>query len=417
MTGGVNGLGEQQPGRTRAVGSVLAIVTAGQLPAFLTGALAVQIREDLGFSVARLGLAVGIFFVAAAAGSGVLGGLVERIGWRAGMRLAVAASTISLLGVSGAARSWTGLVVFLLIGGAGNAIAQPAANLSLARLVPAASHGLVFGVKQSAIPLATLLGGLAVPLVALTIGWRWTYVIAAIAAVLAATGIPRGSPEQDLDLPPNPSATGAEAARRSIPSLRPLVLLAVAGGLGAMVGNSLGAFLVSSSVEAGVDPGAAGILLAVGSVVGLAMRVGLGWAADRFAFQPTHAMSLLLVIGALGCLLLARQQTAAIVGGTLLGFGAGWAWPGLFHLAVVRSHSYAPATATGISQTGVFLGAAAGPILFGAVVEGGGYGPAWMVTAALASASACLAMVASRELRGARRMPARTVGRDQGHQG
>ena len=62
-------------------------------------------------------------------------------------------------------------------------------------------------------------------------------------------------------------------------------------------------------------------------------------------------------------------------------FGSGWAWPGLFNLAIVRLNPAAPAAATGITQTGVYVGALSGPIAFGVIVDQVGYGWAWTVAA------------------------------------
>src|SRR5829696_7279082 len=58
-----------------------------------------------------------------------------------------------------------------VIAGLANAVSHTAANLSLAREVPASRQGLSFGIKQAAIPVATLLAGLAVPTIAVTLGW------------------------------------------------------------------------------------------------------------------------------------------------------------------------------------------------------------------------------------------------------
>ena len=69
-------------------------------------------------------------------------------------------------------------------------LGQLASNLTLARSVPASRLGLSFGIKQAAIPIATLLAGAAVPTVALTIGWRWAYLIGAAVALLAAARDP-----------------------------------------------------------------------------------------------------------------------------------------------------------------------------------------------------------------------------------
>ncbi|MGB3682885.1 MAG: MFS transporter, partial [Rubrobacteraceae bacterium] len=151
----------------------VAVATAGVMPAFLTGGLAVQVREELGFGEAALGLAVALFFASSAAASVVLGRLVERVGSHRSMRVAAVGSAASLLGVAVFARSWSLLIGCLVVGGFANAIAHPATHLSLAREIPPHRQGFSFGIKQAAIPTATLLAGLAVPVVALTVGWRW----------------------------------------------------------------------------------------------------------------------------------------------------------------------------------------------------------------------------------------------------
>jgi hypothetical protein len=67
--------------------------------------------------------------------------------------------------------------------------------------------------------------------------------------------------------------------------------------------------------------------------------------------------------------------------GTLFVFGAGWGWPGLFNLSVVRNNPNAPGAATGITQTGTYVGAVAGPLAFGAIAEGASFSIAWLVVA------------------------------------
>ncbi|HEV2744459.1 MAG TPA: MFS transporter, partial [Rubrobacter sp.] len=131
------GTSEEKPLDYRPVLLAVAVATAGVLPAFLTGGLAVQIRAEMGFGSAALGLAVALFFVSASTASVIMGRLVERIGSHHGMRLAVFGSAASLLCVALFAGSWTGLVVCLVFGGLFNAVAHPATHLSLAREVPA----------------------------------------------------------------------------------------------------------------------------------------------------------------------------------------------------------------------------------------------------------------------------------------
>ena len=364
----------------RAVLLAVAVATATVLPAFLTGGLAVQVRGDMGFGEAALGLAVAVFFVASSVLSAPMGRVVERIGAHRGMRLAAAGSAAALLGVALLARSWSGLVACLLLGGLANAVSHPATHLYLAREVPAGRQGLSFGIKQSAIPAATLLAGLAVPAVALTFGWRWAFAGGAALALVVALLAPAGEA-------PAGGGRRIKEARAGDVRTASLVLLALGIGLGSTAATPLGAFVVESSVAAGIREGNAGLLLALGSAVGIVVRVTLGHLADGMSGGRLRLVAAMLGVGVVGFVLLATGAGSLLVIGTLLAFGAGWGWPGLFNFAVVRSNPGAPAAATGITQTGASGGAALGPLLFGVVVEASSYGVAWLACGAMALAA------------------------------
>ena len=79
------------------------------------------------------------------------------------MRLAAGPSPGAGLVLAATARLVRHLVVPIAVAGSANALCQPAANLLIARAVPAHRQGLAFAVKQSAIPMSTLLAGVAVP--------------------------------------------------------------------------------------------------------------------------------------------------------------------------------------------------------------------------------------------------------------
>lgn len=89
----------------------------------------------------------------------------------------------------------------------------------------------------------------------------------------------------------------------------------------------------------------------------------------------------MLAIGSLGYLMLASGDGVLVVPGALIAFGAGWGWPGMFNFAVVHQHRSAPATATGFTQMGVYLGAALGPIMFGLLAEVYSFQLAWSCVA------------------------------------
>ncbi|MCA1688703.1 MAG: MFS transporter [Actinobacteria bacterium] len=308
--------------------------------------------------------------------SAVVGRLVERMGAHRGMRLAAAGSAASLLGVALLATSWAGLVACLVLGGLANAVTHPATNLSLAREVPAGRQGLSFGIKQAAIPAATLLAGLAVPGIAVTLGWRWAFVGGAALALAVASLVPAGAPGS--------ASRRREEAREKDASIAPLVLLALGIGLGSTAATPLGAFLVESSVASGLRVETAGLLLAAGSAVNIVVRIVFGHLADGMSGGRLLLVAGMLGVGVVGFVLLATGESGLILPGVLLAFGAGWGWPGLFNFAVVKTNPNAPAVATGITQTGASGGAALGPLVFGLVVEAASYDVAWLVSGVVA---------------------------------
>lgn len=367
----------------------VSVATVGVLPAFLTGGLAVQIRGELGFGAGSLGLAVALFFGISSLASALAGRVVERVGYRTAMRFSSLVGVLSLLAVATLAGSWWGIVACLVFGGMGNAIAQPATNLLLAREVSGGRQGLAFGIKQAAIPIATLLAGLAVPVLAVTVGWRWAFAGAALLALLVALFVPRGG---------NGGTAGrTKKARTGDAPVAALILLAVGIGLGSTAATPLGAFVVESAASTGVDVGTAGLLLALGSAVGIAVRVVAGYLADGMSSGRLRLVAGMLVLGTAGFVMLASGSPSFLVVGVVLAFGAGWGWPGLFNFAIVKSSPSSPAAATGITQTGASGGAALGPLLFGYTVEATSFGTAWLAAAAVALLAAA-AILAGRHM-------------------
>ena len=145
--------------------------------------------------------------------------------------------------------------------------------------------------------------------------------------------------------------------------------------------DALATFLVPYAVEVGFGEGTAGILLALGSGLGIIMRIVVGWLVDRRSTGGLVTVAVFLAAGALGIGLLATGADAAVVVGSLIAFTFGWGWSGLFTYAVVYRNPGAPGEATGITMTGIYVGAAAGPALFGVVAETS-YTAAWVIMSA-----------------------------------
>ncbi len=382
-----------RPAAVLGVLGTLAVI----LPAFLTGAMAVQIREDLAMSDFELGLGIGSFFVGSASGSMVLGRLAERLGPRTAIRLGLTTTIASNVVIAAAANGPRSLIAILAVAGLANALTQPAINLLLVRVIDPGRLGTVMALKQSGMPGAALVGGLAVPVVALTVGWRAGYLLAALTALAAmalSATIEELPAEPDLD-------DRHESADRPTGSSRPkpdlggpmLLLMAAVGVLGGGSANILVGYLVSGAVDAGIAPGPAGLLLTFGAALGICSRLIHGWLADRNRFDVLRRVIVLFVIGGVGMFGLTLHSPTAYLVATPLAFAAGWAWPGLFNLVVVNANRSAPAAATGITQTGVYVGSLISPILAGVLIERSGYWSAWLLAAGSLMGSAALAAI------------------------
>jgi MFS family permease len=376
-----SGPGAAVPARTR-LGPVLAIggiTTFGPLPAFMLGGLAVLVRAELEFSEAQLGTAVATFFLLGAIGSTPSGHLADRIGGRRSIRLGLIGSVAALTAMT-LAGAWWHLAVALAIAGIGHALLQIGANRSLADDVDVRSQGLAFGIKQSAIPAATMTAGAAVPLIGTQLGWRWAYGFAAAGAAMTLVTL-------------HARRRGRERSRRRTmglghdrgqPFTRPqLFALGLAAGLAAGSANALAAFLVEFAASLGTPLGQAGTLLATVSLLGLVTRITIGRLADLHGAAGLGAVAALLGVGGIGFALLpaATSGSALLWVAATLAFAGGWGWPGLLMFIVARENAAVAGSATGIVQSGVFTGAVVGPLLFGFAVTGLSYGVAWRASA------------------------------------
>ncbi|MXZ53507.1 MAG: MFS transporter [Acidimicrobiaceae bacterium] len=387
---------ERSAGFTAMVTASLLVTAAANLSPTLVSALAVQIQDDLGIGEAQIGMTVSAFFFVGALTSALTGRMVERIGPAAGLRLSTAAAGAVLIVTGALGRSWPALLILVGLAGLANSLGQPAANLYVARGVASRRQGLALGIQKSGIPAASLLAGLAIPTVGLTIGWNWAFVLGGLLAFGMLLGVPAVGQR-----PPAAHHRGAVTDRPTVrprPDVAVRLLIAVACStcLAAMGSMALSSFFVLSSVEIGVDEAIAGILLMAGSVVGMASRLAMGASADRASLSPFHMLTAMFAVAALAFVGLSTGSKAMLYAAMPFAFATSFAWPGLFHLAMVRSNPSAPGAATGITLTGNFIGAVCGPLLFGLLVEATSYSWAWSFAAITSAAAAAVMAVTGR---------------------
>lgn len=397
----------QGKGVRRDLGAALLGTAAAGLPVYLVGTMAIEMRRTLHFGTAALGLAVGVYYLGAAACSVPGSWVAEAVGGVRVMRTMLLASAVVQVVIAGVASSWWALSVLLFVAGGLSGAMSPGTNLFLVRRSAANRQGLAFGLKQSAVPLASLLGGLAVPVLALSVGWRWAFFAGGMVALGAAWTIPaartslaerrrqhRAQPRADVH-------TGA------------LAVLAAGLGLGVMAATGCTAFLVSSAVHIGYRKGTAGLLVALASMTAVAARIASGMRADRRDRHHFAVIAVMLGTGVAGYAAVAAGaglgNRALFAVGAIVALGFGWGWNGLFNFAVVRSHPHAPAVATGITQVGGRLGGVLGPVLIGLIVAHASYVDGWLVTAASAALGVGVVLAGGRMLRRAPAISARAV--------
>lgn len=168
--------------------------------------------------------------------------------------------------------------------------------------------------------------------------------------------------------------------------------------------------------------------MATGSALNIVVRVLSGHLADRRHGRNLPVVATQMLVGAAALAALSVPSPAAVVSAGLVAFALGWSWPGLLLFAVVRVGRDSPGAASGIVQAGAFIGGAAGPVLFGIVVDSVGYQAAWRLAAGLFLVAAALVLLARRIFiadlvarppaqpfgyGGGRRSPARTTRRPE----
>lgn len=379
-------------GTLRAIAVALMFAVFAVMPPFLTGAFFVSMGAEIGFGPGGLGLAIGLFFLTSSAMSMTAGSVVERLGVRLSLSLGALLSAISL-GSIALSTSYGAVVFAFVVGGVANSVTQPGVGALLAVRIPQARLGLAFGIKQAGIPAATLLGGILVPTTAAAFGWRLTIGALAASSFVAAVVMWRSGDRSAV-------RKQRRLSVRAVDNLQALLIISFGLAFGSGAATAFGTFLVGAAVHTGFSEATAGGLLAFGSLLGLAMRVFVGWLADFWPMRSRYGAIIgLILAGIPGYLLFILESPVAYVLGTAIAFLAGWSWTGLAQYVVVSQNPSTPALATSILQTGSSLGAGSGPLIFGIVVQAAGYQWAWTLAAVCAAISALLVQVGRLRLR------------------
>jgi len=140
------------------------------------GILAAPLQKELGWSESEYGLIATAFTGAYAVGLVVVGRLMDWLGTRKGLSLAVICWSVAAMGHA-LARSAFGFGVARFGLGVSEAGNFPAAIKTVAEWFPKKERALATGIFNSGSNVGAIVAPLAVPWIAISYGWRWAFVI------------------------------------------------------------------------------------------------------------------------------------------------------------------------------------------------------------------------------------------------
>ncbi len=308
--------------------------------------LADRIAEDFGISRAWLGLYLFIQNVTAIVAAMGCGGFIIRLGaWRVSQICLILMGT-SLIVIAGGVLWLYPLGAILL--GAG-AVSTPASSHILARHCPRHLAPVIFSVKQTGVPVGSLIGGLLIPFL-LGLGFYLAtiresvyldaYGAAFVAALIVYSVAIMLQPfrtffDSDRDPSVRPSFSGVSETMKivlSTPNLRDLAFAGFAfGGLQSIYSGFFILYLIDGLEYSEVD---AGFAFAVASTAAVAARILWGWLGSTLV-SPRIVMGLIGLFG----------FVAAVLTGY---YDFGWSQGAIIAVAVLYN-------VTGLSWHGVLL--------------------------------------------------------------
>jgi MFS family permease len=266
------------------------------------------------------------------------------------------------------------MVLGAVLIGLGYGPITPASSHLLARTTPKHQMSLVFSIKQTGVPLGSMLAGAVVPPLALLGNWQLSLVAVAAVCLLCAWVSQSLRAELDSDRQPDTRIRWGSLIEpiRLVLAHRALLTMASCSFMFSMVQLSLTTYLVTflhDDLSYGLV--AAGLALSVTQLGGIGGRVVWGYVADRWlgARRMLLLLASMMALGALASAFLTTDTPQAVVIAILVGFGASAiGWNGVYLAEVARRAPPGMASmATGGTLAFTFLGVVVGPPMFGAL--------------------------------------------------
>lgn len=360
-------------------GTVLALIMGISTFALTVfGVLTSQLIDQFGISRWQVGALVTASSAAGALLSPAIGRLADYFGAR---RTALANISLGSLALTALALAPTFglLVAAALVTGIAQGMGNPSTNKLISFHVPLGRRGLITGIKQSGVQIGTVIGGLTLPALALTWGWRWAVAVFALvagASLVAAVFV----------LPPDPvSGSAPDTGDGRMP--RAIVRLGLYGFLLGAGGTALFTYTALYAQEAlGFNEATAGVAVALMGLVGIVSRIAWSRRAE-IGDRYRGTLLRLAALATLAALLMAASDLVpplVWLAAAVTGLSAS-AWNSVGMLAVMFMVSpTSTGRASGVVLFGFLAGLGLGAPLFGWSVDAlGTYLPGWLAAAAL----------------------------------
>lgn len=377
------------------------VMTASTFYIFAVAVLTVELIDEFGLSRTAVGLIGAINTLVGAVTAPWSGRVTDRIGPRSATLVVMILSGLGMA-LTALAPNVAVLAAAAVVGGLPQGWGNPATNALIAERVPPGVRGTVTGIKQSGVQFGIFLAGLTLPTLAVWIGWRgaaWVYAFIFWAGIVMVLALPR-QPSEDVTVPVGGSApvaasgvdrVEATAGEESVPPwiLRLAVYALLAGTVG---GASSRFFPLWAHEVVGMSVTEAGMLVAVGGLLGIVARIAAGRVAEAYV-SPSRLLRYLALTGAAYCLTLVLTPTVGAwlpwPSTVLQAIGIG-AWNAVAMLAIIMVVPKGQAgRASGIVMLGFLSGLSFGSPMAGYVVDQvGSYQPVWIGCMVLAVTAA-----------------------------
>ena len=334
--------------------------------------------RDFGLSYSDVGLLMSIFFIISGTGQAMAGFVVDRMGARPVLFAAITCFLLASLAAS-MATGYAGLVLVAVLAGLGNAPFHPADFTILNQRVSAARLGHAF----SAHGLTGNLGWALAPafLVGITslADWRTAYQAAALlyVAVLGLLFWQRAKLRTEVVVRQADAPQGADLAFLKLPVvwwcfaffLLSTMTLAVVQSFAPSILKAVHGVSVEAAtltISAYMLCGAAGMF--VGGFVAVYAQ-GHRWSSDRIVALAMTGGALLLLVCATGWL----GSTGTMVVLAATGFAVGVGGPSRDMMIKKATPKGATGRVYGTVYSGLDIGFAVSPLIFGALMDRGWY--------------------------------------------